>query len=65
MPICHHDAACCPVALTYPVGPCLSCAHTKVLSVPLPLLRVIPIEASKLKLQNTFKTPVYVTSARR
>ena len=27
--------------------------------------QVIPIEASKLKLQNTFRTPVYVTQARR
>eukprot|EP00947_MAST-08B_sp_MAST-8B-sp1_P000067 g67.t1 len=37
----------------------------KVLSQPLPLLQVIPIEASKLKLQNTLRTPVYVTSQRR
>jgi dynein heavy chain, axonemal len=36
-----------------------------VLVVELPILQVIPIEASKLKLQNTFKTPVYVTSSRR
>jgi dynein heavy chain len=28
-------------------------------------LQVIPIEASKLKLHNTFRTPVYVTQARR
>lgn len=27
--------------------------------------QIIPIESSKLKLQNTFKTPVYVTQARR
>lgn len=31
----------------------------------LPVLKVIPIEAHRLKLQNTFRTPVYVTSARR
>jgi len=37
----------------------------KVLVQELPILQVIPIEASKLKLQNTFKTPVYVTQARR
>jgi len=37
----------------------------KVLVTELPILQVIPIEASKLKLQNTFKTPVYVTQARR
>ena len=29
------------------------------------VLQVIPIEASKLKLHNTFRTPVYVTQARR
>jgi len=37
----------------------------KQLVQPLPILRVIPIEAHKLKLQNTFRTPVYTTSARR
>ncbi len=37
----------------------------KVLVEELPLLQVIPVEANKLKLQNTFKTPVYVTQARR
>ena len=37
----------------------------KVLSQPLPLLQIIPIEAAKLKLQNTIQTPVYVTSQRR
>jgi Dynein heavy chain C-terminal domain len=37
----------------------------KVLVVELPIMQVIPIEASKLKLHNTFKTPVYVTQARR
>ncbi|XP_052801261.1 dynein axonemal heavy chain 10-like isoform X3 [Mya arenaria] len=31
----------------------------------LPILKIIPIEAHKLKLQNTFRTPVYVTSQRR
>ncbi|KAG5458391.1 MAG: dynein, axonemal, heavy chain 10, partial [Olpidium bornovanus] len=31
----------------------------------LPVLRVIPIEAHRLKLQNTFRTPVYVTQQRR
>ena len=33
--------------------------------VELPILQVIPIEASKLKLQNTFRTPCYVTQDRR
>ena len=37
----------------------------KVLVQELPILQFIPIEASKLKLQNTFKTPVYVTQSRR
>lgn len=37
----------------------------KVLVVDLPIMRVIPVEASKLKLHNTFRTPVYVTQARR
>jgi len=37
----------------------------KVLVQELPILQVIPIEGSKLKLQNTFRTPVYVTQARR
>lgn len=36
----------------------------QVLVVDLPILQVIPIEASKLKLANTFDTPVYVTQAR-
>eukprot|EP00163_Fabomonas_tropica_P031148 TRINITY_DN730_c1_g1_i6.p1 TRINITY_DN730_c1_g1~~TRINITY_DN730_c1_g1_i6.p1 ORF type:complete len:4200 (+),score=1431.71 TRINITY_DN730_c1_g1_i6:1002-12602(+) len=36
----------------------------KQLVVDLPILQIIPIEASKLKLQNTFKTPVYVTQQR-
>ena len=31
----------------------------------LPIMQVIPIEASKIKLHNTFKTPVYVTQARK
>jgi dynein heavy chain len=37
----------------------------KILVVELPILQIIPIEASKLKLTNTFRTPVYVTQARR
>jgi dynein heavy chain len=31
----------------------------------LPVLKIIPIEAHRLKLQNTIRTPVYVTSQRR
>ena len=37
----------------------------KILVVELPILQIIPIELSKLKLTNTFRTPVYVTQARR
>lgn len=37
----------------------------KVLVLDLPILQVIPIEANKLKLNNTFRTPVYVTQSRR
>ncbi|KAL3856163.1 hypothetical protein ACJMK2_010948 [Sinanodonta woodiana] len=31
----------------------------------LPVMKIIPIESHRLKLQNTFRTPVYVTSQRR
>lgn len=31
----------------------------------LPVLQIIPTEAAKLKLAGTFRTPVYVTQARR
>ena len=37
----------------------------KMLVTELPILQIIPIEANKLKLANTFKSPVYVTQARR
>ena len=37
----------------------------KVLVEELPIMQIIPIEASKLKLHNTFRTPVYVTQARK
>eukprot|EP00947_MAST-08B_sp_MAST-8B-sp1_P005559 g5559.t1 len=37
----------------------------KILTQDLPLLQIIPVELTKLKLQNTIKTPVYVTQARR
>lgn len=35
------------------------------LLVLLPLLQVIPVEASRLKLVGTVRVPVYVTQARR
>ena len=44
---------------------CLRRQDPKQLVVELPILQVIPIEASRLKLQNTFRTPVYVTQDRR
>ena len=31
----------------------------------MPLLQVIPAEASKIKLRNNFKTPVYMTQNRK
>ncbi|CAM9109021.1 unnamed protein product [Choristocarpus tenellus] len=44
---------------------CLVRQNPKILVTELPALQIIPIEASKLKLQSTFKTPVYVTQDRR
>ncbi len=44
---------------------CLAEQDPKVLVVPLPILQIIPIEQRALKLQDTFKTPVYVTQDRR
>ncbi|KAK3269901.1 Dynein heavy chain cytoplasmic, partial [Cymbomonas tetramitiformis] len=37
----------------------------KILVQELPIIQIIPIEASKLKLSGTFKTPVYMTQNRR
>jgi len=37
----------------------------KVLVVSMPVLQVIPVEASKLKLMGTLRTPVYVTQQRK
>ncbi|XP_011694340.1 PREDICTED: dynein heavy chain 10, axonemal [Wasmannia auropunctata] len=44
---------------------CLKRSHPKVLIEELPILTIAPTEVHRLKLQNTFKTPVYVTSNRR
>ncbi|XP_063753564.1 dynein axonemal heavy chain 10 [Eleginops maclovinus] len=44
---------------------CLVKSQPKVLVVELPILKVIPIEARRLRLQNTLRTPVYTTSLRR
>ncbi|GAB1860436.1 Dynein heavy chain 10, axonemal [Camponotus japonicus] len=40
-------------------------SHPKVLIEELPILTIIPTEVHRLKLQNTFKTPVYTTLNRR
>ena len=37
----------------------------KVLVESIPVMQIVPIEASKLKLTNTFRCPLYVTQARR
>jgi len=44
---------------------CLERQKPKQLVQELPVLQIIPIESHKLKLQNTFRTPVYTTSNRR
>jgi dynein heavy chain len=44
---------------------CLRRQDPKVLVTELPVMQIIPTEVSKLKLQNTFKTPCYITQARR
>ncbi|XP_015260407.1 PREDICTED: dynein heavy chain 10, axonemal [Cyprinodon variegatus] len=44
---------------------CLMRSKPKVLVVELPILRIIPIETRRLRLQNTLRTPVYTTSMRR
>ncbi|XP_050294970.1 dynein axonemal heavy chain 10 [Anthonomus grandis grandis] len=44
---------------------CLKRSTPKILIEKLPVLGVVPIEAFRLKLQNTLKTPVYTTSLRR
>ncbi|XP_067910591.1 dynein axonemal heavy chain 10 isoform X3 [Heterodontus francisci] len=44
---------------------CLIRSKPKELVIELPVLKVIPIEAHRLKLQNTLQTPVYTTSMRR
>jgi dynein heavy chain len=44
---------------------CLTAQAPKQLVQEMPILQIIPIEAHKLKLTGTFRTPVYVTSERR
>ncbi len=44
---------------------CLTRQRPKQLVQELPLLQIMPVEASKLKQMGTFKSPVYVTQERR
>ncbi|CAH1165598.1 unnamed protein product [Phyllotreta striolata] len=44
---------------------CLKKSKPKVLIERMPVIKVVPIETYRLKLQNTFRTPVYTTSLRR
>lgn len=44
---------------------CLDYQKPKELIEEMPLVQVIPVEANKLKLRNTIKTPVYVTQDRK
>ncbi|XP_067862341.1 dynein axonemal heavy chain 10 [Heptranchias perlo] len=44
---------------------CLIRSKPKELVMELPVLKVIPIETHRLKLQNTLRSPVYTTSMRR
>lgn len=44
---------------------CLVRQVPKELVQAMPVMKIIPIEVQKLKLQNTLRTPVYVTSQRR
>lgn len=44
---------------------CLDVQRPKELVDMMPLVQIIPVEANKLKLRGTIKTPVYVTQARR
>jgi dynein heavy chain len=44
---------------------CLRPQNPKELVVPLPVVQVIPAEASRLRLRGTFSAPLYVTQARR
>ena len=44
---------------------CLLVQEPKVLVTEMPLMQIIPVEANRLKLFNTLRTPVYVTQNRR
>jgi len=40
---------------------CLDYQNPKELIIEMPLVQIVPVEANKLKLRGTLKTPVYVT----
>ena len=42
----------------------LALQHPKVLTMAMPLVQIIPVEANRLKLHGTFRTPVYITPQR-
>jgi dynein heavy chain len=44
---------------------CLAPQFKKTLIYDMPVMLIVPMEASKLKLVGTFRTPLYVTSDRR
>jgi dynein heavy chain len=44
---------------------CLDQQKPKELVNEMPLVQIIPVEANKLKLRGTLKTPVYITQLRR
>lgn len=43
---------------------CIDYQKPKELVTEMPLMQIIPVEANKLKLRGTIKTPVYTTQAR-
>jgi dynein heavy chain len=44
---------------------CLDYQMPKVLIEEMPIIQIVPVEANKLKLRGTLRTPCYVTQARR
>ena len=44
---------------------CLDVQNPKELVTQMPLVQIIPVEANKIKLRGTIKTPVYITQLRR
>lgn len=44
---------------------CLARQNPKELVMQMPLIQIIPVEANRLKLRNSFPTPVYITQLRR